>query len=124
VPLLFFQEHYSVNQAFIQSQPISFQFSSRTEVTTTNKTTNEVKEGGRVLLVTILNARLPVSINDLYTVFANYGTVARIITFQKPNQGFKALIEMAHSEQVCSGWPFFFEYLFSPTDLLIFVRSC
>jgi polypyrimidine tract-binding protein 1 len=107
-------QNYMANQAYIQSQPVYFQFSNRTEVTgntryssnlfgtSTAATTTETKvqEGtSPVLLVSILNARLQVTIDNLHTVFSSYGTVQRIITFQKPNQGFKALVEMARLDQ-------------------------
>lgn len=52
---------------------------------------------GPILLVSILEARLPVSIENLHTVFQPYGDVLRIVMFMK-QQTLKALVEMGSVE--------------------------
>jgi len=96
--------HYATGQAFIRSSPISMQFSKRPSITPNTRYPGggqQASFGGyaspsgetpsSILLVTILNQRLPVTLDNLYQVFNGFGTVERIVTFEK--KGFKAFIE-------------------------------
>eukprot|EP00456_Euglypha_rotunda_P038905 TRINITY_DN2991_c0_g1_i1.p1 TRINITY_DN2991_c0_g1~~TRINITY_DN2991_c0_g1_i1.p1 ORF type:complete len:188 (+),score=6.15 TRINITY_DN2991_c0_g1_i1:23-565(+) len=96
--------HYSSTTAFLRSQPVFFEFSQRAEIapnprypsgsdglTTTLDSKFKDVASSPIILVTVLNCRLPVTIENLYQVFRTCGDVLRIVTFQKKT--FQALIE-------------------------------
>jgi hnRNP-L/PTB/hephaestus splicing factor len=99
---------YGTQQPSIRGSSIGFQFSTRQTVTANPRYPSSGQQqsgsffGGDskdpapnvILLVTIVNNRLPVSLDNLYTVFRAYGDVLRIVTFEKG--AFKAFIEYAH----------------------------
>ncbi len=96
-------QHYMSVPAYLQSKPIYFQYSNRDVIQVNpNKAPNplggEHKSGespvNHILLVTILNPRLPVTIENLYQVFSPYGGVRKIITFINKQNQFQALVEM------------------------------
>lgn len=97
--------HYSSNHAYIRSSPVQLEYSNRQEITikqtqrNTSSTTDEPSPN-TVLLVNIVNMRLYVSIDNLYTVFSHFGDVLRIITFQKKT--FQAFVEFAHLNSASS----------------------
>jgi polypyrimidine tract-binding protein 2 len=100
---------FASSPAYIRTKPIHFQFSNRSEVKT-----NQSKSGGggggeggsgdsqqtpnNILLVSVLNARVPVTLENIHQIFKPYGEVLKIITFLKDTV-FKALVQMASVEQ-------------------------
>ena len=50
---------------------------------------------GQVLLVHVVNLMYPVSIEMLHTVFARHGTVEKIVTFQKDQSVFQAMVQLS-----------------------------
>lgn len=95
--------HYSSIQAFVRTTPVYLQYSSRTEITPNARYANggdgSAIAGGDgvpnvVLMVTINNMRLPVTIDNIHQVFRTFGDVLRIVTFEKGT--FKALVEYSN----------------------------
>lgn len=94
--------HYASAQAFIRTTPIYLQYSSRTEITPNARYANGgdgtalAGEGipNVVLMVSVQNMRLPVTLDNIHQVFRTFGDVLRIVTFEKGT--FKALIEYAN----------------------------
>lgn len=107
----------STAPATIRGAPVYFEYSERTEIKANPRYGGGLGMGGvggvsgdptqvsdgkgwkdlppsRVLLVTVSNMRLPVSVDNLHQVFRPYGEVLRIVTFQKKT--FQALIEYSH----------------------------
>jgi len=91
--------HYASAQAFIRTTPVYLQYSSRTEITPNARYANGgdgsalAGEGvpNVVLMVSVQNLRLPVTLDNLHQVFRTFGDVLRIVTFEKGT--FKALVE-------------------------------
>jgi polypyrimidine tract-binding protein 2 len=77
---------FASSPAYIRTKPIHFQFSNRSEVKT-----NQSKSGGggggeggsgdsqqtpnNILLVSVLNARVPVTLENIHQIFKPYGEV-------------------------------------------------
>lgn len=80
----------------VRGTPVYIEFSQRSEITIKHRDGGEMKEiaPNNVLLVSILNLRIPVSLDNLYQVFSVFGAVLRIVTFQKKT--FQALIEFGN----------------------------
>lgn len=97
-----FVTQYDSVQGQIRGKNVYFQFSSRDEVQKTTPTTTSATGGGdppnHILLVSVLNQRVPVTLENIYQVFQPLGTVQKIITFMK-NSVFKALVQMATLDQ-------------------------
>ena len=80
--------HYSNVQAFIRTTPVYLQYSSRTEITPNTRYANggdgsiSAGEGNPtlVLMVSVANMRLPVTLDNLHQVFRTFGDVLRIGT--------------------------------------------
>lgn len=79
--------HFSSIQAFVRTTPVFLQYSSRTEITPNSRYANggdgSVGAGGEgtpnvVLMITINNMRLPVTIDNIHQVFRTFGDVLRI----------------------------------------------
>lgn len=89
--------HYASTPAYIGTKQVYLQYSARNEITGTNRIPVESKTGeppvNTVLIVTVENDTIPVTLDHLHQIFSAYGLVKRIITFNKNNE-FKALIEM------------------------------
>lgn len=100
--------YYDTKQAQIRSKNVYFQFSNRTEVK--NNHSNQSNHAGsavgvsggdppnHILLVSILNARFPVTVDNIHQCFSPIGTVQKIVTFTK-NKVLKALVQMATIDQ-------------------------
>lgn len=106
-------QHYSNNTATIRNKPIYFQFSNRQEIQAQQTvqtvhsnnnpnnsveskqaaSTNDQQAANSILIVTVLNTRVPVNLDHLHQIFKPYGDVLKIITFNK-NGVFKALVQM------------------------------
>jgi len=120
-----FVSHYDTTQAQIRNKNCYFQFSNRTEVQKSspqaggggggnNGATGQVGAGdppNHILLVSVLNARVPVTMDNIYQVFQPLGTVQKIITFMK-NGVFKALVQMATLDQAINA-----KYLLEDKDM-------
>jgi len=109
-------QHFSSNPAYVREEPINMQFSTRQEITPNSRYSNNANAFGRmveggtqvstrggarlegdpntILLVTIVNMRIPVTIENLYQVFRTFGEVLRIVTFEK--RSFQALVEFSN----------------------------
>lgn len=99
-------EKTSAQAPTVGGQTVRVQFSRRTEITPNVRYPGNVSGGqsggqsggeGTVLLVTILNYQIPVSLDNLFMVFRSWGDVLRIVTFEK--KAFQALIEFASASQ-------------------------
>lgn len=93
-------EGFAMKPPSIRMKDIYFQYSSRSEVETKNRgdSSNLGSEGeNSILLVTVLNPAVPVTLDNIHQIFKPYGEVLKIITFQK-NQSFQALVQMSSVE--------------------------
>lgn len=116
-----FVNHYDTAQGQIRNKNCYFQFSSRDEVENKNnnqqggaQTSGQVGAGdppNHILLVSVLNCRVPVTLDNIYQVFQTAGTVQKIATFTK-NGVFKALVQMATLDQAVNS-----KYLLEDKDL-------
>jgi hnRNP-L/PTB/hephaestus splicing factor len=93
---------YAVAPVSIRGKPIFFQFSNRTEVKTASGGSS-IQDGqsqtpSAILLVSVLNCRVPVTLENIHQVFKPYGDVLKIVTFVKENS-FKALVQMGSIDQ-------------------------
>lgn len=108
-----FLNHYNQNPVQIRNKTVYFGYSNRTEVVKTTDTTvlqrglqgAESGSGGSgggepnsILLVSVLNAQVPVTLDNMLSIFQPYGDVLKILTFLK-NGVFKALVQMGTVEQ-------------------------
>jgi polypyrimidine tract-binding protein 1 len=101
-------DHYSQNPASIRNKTIYFGYSSRTEVVKRTDSGAEpratqggVTGGGEpnsILIVSVMNAQVPVTLENVVMVFKPYGDVLKILTFVK-NGVFKALVQMGTVDQ-------------------------
>jgi hnRNP-L/PTB/hephaestus splicing factor len=96
---------FAVSQPSLRGNTIQLQYSSKTEVRPNPRypSTSGIEssdgyppafpeeKAGPILFVVVLNARMPVTVDNLHQVFRTYGEVLRIVTFQKKN--FQAFIE-------------------------------
>jgi hnRNP-L/PTB/hephaestus splicing factor len=108
--------YYSKKEAILKGRRVFFQFSNRDEIKIRNSggtvprgyETGFTSGGGvgkdegqdrpnKILLVSIYDCRVPITIDNLYQVFAGYGDVDKIVTFIK-NSIFKALIQFRFVE--------------------------
>lgn len=85
----------------IRGKNVYFQFSSRTSITKSNSASSnaplmggQISTPGSVLMLNILNAAVPVTLDNIYQISKPYGDVLRIITFTK-GTNFNALVEFA-----------------------------
>lgn len=92
--------YYSENPTNIRGNPITFEPSSRDKVTVPKSANGDQETPNAILLVTVMNQRFPVTLENLHTVFSIYGELLRIITFQKSN--FQAFIEYASVAQAAN----------------------
>lgn len=106
-------DRYTEVTASIRGKPIYFQYSKHEEITTNNQRTTRVgigNDGGEgiqghpdqdnansILLVSVLKARIPVTLENIYQVFRPYGEVLKIVLFTKDGV-FKALVQMGSVE--------------------------
>jgi RNA recognition motif-containing protein len=100
-----------LSQPSIRSKDVYFQFSSRQEVTQSgvggpNGTVPPPSMGGMggdgeansILLISITNVTLPVTLENVVQVCKPYGQVLRVITFTK-GLDYQALVQMASADQ-------------------------
>jgi len=87
-------EYYNSVQASIRLKPVFFQYSTRSELSSTS----EHEPVSSVLLVTVLNLVYPITIEILHQIFSRYGIVQKIVIFQK-KAGFQSLIQFAREEE-------------------------
>jgi len=116
-------EQFMASQAFIRELPITCTYSNRQTITPNSRYPTgggggggggsgsyssydkddapmEPRTGGpdgtpnTILLVTILNMRVRVTLENIYQVFRSFGEVLRIVTFEKSN--FQALVEFSN----------------------------
>jgi len=100
-------EHYADSPATIRSKTVYFQYSNRSEVKAPSIASQSSAYGGsavsadpppnNIVIVSILNARVPVTIENIHQIFKPYGEVLKIVTFVKDNV-FKALVQMSSVE--------------------------
>jgi len=104
---------YETKQCTIRQKPVWVQFSKRDEIKPTtaaagpsrasssseqksassSQPTSSTQAPNSILIVSVLNARLVVTIENLYTIFKPYGDVLKIVMFVKGNV-LKALVQM------------------------------
>lgn len=90
---------YSSSPCYIRGKPIFFQFSTRAEIKTpVAEVKGTTQQANNILLVSVLNTRVPVTLDNIHQIFKPYGDVLKIITFVKDGV-FKALVQMATVEQ-------------------------
>lgn len=113
-------DRYLEVNATIRGKKIYFQFSNREEITTPIRRhqggggssgghipgdgsgegfqpSRNHEEANSILLVSVLKARVPVTLENIYQVFRPYGEVLKIVIFTKDGV-FKALVEMGTVE--------------------------
>jgi len=95
---------YSSSPPSIRTKQIHFQYSNRSEVKTNSNYQPPSGLGdpsqtpNHILLVSVLNTRVPVTLENIHQIFKPYGEVIKIITFLKDSV-FKALVQLATVEQ-------------------------
>lgn len=104
-------ENYNASPATIRNRPVFFQYSSRGEIVANPKFAGAAGYSGQgasvaetpssILLVTVLNCRMPVSIENLHEIFRPHGQVLKIVIFLK-NDVFKALVQLGSVESAVS----------------------
>ncbi|KAM7278929.1 hypothetical protein ACFE04_006063 [Oxalis oulophora] len=86
-------QFYTNVQPTIRGRNVYVQFSSHQELTTVDQNTqSRADEPNRILLVTIHQMLYPITVDVLHQVFSPYGTVEKVVTFQK-SAGFQALVQ-------------------------------
>ncbi|GLU16504.1 hypothetical protein SLE2022_329360 [Rubroshorea leprosula] len=86
-------QFYTNVQPTIRGRNVYVQFSSHQELTTMDQNSQaRGDEPNRILLVTIHHMLYPITVEVLQQVFSTYGSVEKIVTFQK-SAGFQALIQ-------------------------------
>eukprot|EP00457_Paulinella_chromatophora_P006898 gb/GEZN01006918.1/.p1 GENE.gb/GEZN01006918.1/~~gb/GEZN01006918.1/.p1 ORF type:complete len:509 (-),score=86.41 gb/GEZN01006918.1/:50-1576(-) len=97
--------------ATLRGKQVHLQYSSRQEVAVSGSSTTSLMGGigygggglggdappNYILLVSIINARVPVTLDNIHEVFKTYGEVKKIITFVKDGV-FKALVQMGATD--------------------------
>jgi len=92
----------------LRGKSVHLQYSQRDEISVSESKTQGGVLGGSgdgqsqatansILITTVLNTRIPVTIENLQQVFKPFGDVLKIVTFSR-NNIFKALVQMAHVE--------------------------
>jgi hypothetical protein len=99
-------QRYASAPPYLRSKQVFFQYSSRNEVKAPAIAPGSSAYSGsavaadglappnHVVLVSILDARVPVTIENIHQIFKPYGEVVKIVTFVKDTV-FKALVQMA-----------------------------
>lgn len=85
-------QYYSNVRANIRGKPVYFQYSNRDEISALQPPAQKQEQQNHILLVTVLNVLYTVDINILHRVFSKYGTILKIVIFNK-TAGFQALIQ-------------------------------
>jgi len=91
---------YAASPVQIRGKPVFFQYSNRNEVKTAGggAQDGQSQTPSAILIVSVLNCRVPVTLENIHQVFKPYGNVLKIVTFVK-DQSFKALVQMESIEQ-------------------------
>lgn len=112
---------YESQAAVIRAKPVYFQYSSRQEVQVRDMPKMDAfgnslaalgglaglggavgagngEDPCAILLVTVLNVTVPVTLDNIHQIFKPYGDVLKIITFTKQDLSFQALVQMATVE--------------------------
>lgn len=84
-------QYYSSVRATIRGKSVYFQYSNRDEISALQNQ-NKQEAQNHILLVSVLNVLYNVDIHILNHVFSKYGTVLKIVIFNK-SAGFQALIQ-------------------------------
>jgi len=91
--------HYTSNVCYIRTKSIFFQYSTRNEVKVNeNQNFSGQAPSSNVLIVSVLNCRVPVTLENMYSIFKPYAEVQKIILFVKDSV-FKALVQLRTVEQ-------------------------
>jgi len=94
-------EFYSINPCMIRTNTVYLQYSNREEITAPSANagggggggfSNRVEAPNTILLATVSNLVYPTSVDVLHQIFSKYGSVLKIVTFNK-NGNFQALIQ-------------------------------
>jgi len=94
-------EFYSINPCMIRTNTVYLQYSNREEITAPSAnagssggsfSANKHEAPNAILLATVSNLVYPTSVDVLHQIFSKYGTVLKIVTFNK-NGNFQALIQ-------------------------------
>eukprot|EP00456_Euglypha_rotunda_P042777 TRINITY_DN333_c0_g1_i13.p1 TRINITY_DN333_c0_g1~~TRINITY_DN333_c0_g1_i13.p1 ORF type:complete len:472 (-),score=49.18 TRINITY_DN333_c0_g1_i13:24-1439(-) len=96
--------YYSKTEANLKGRRVFFQYSNREEIKLRGGPSRELgsksedqDRPNKILLVSILDCRVAITIQDLHQVFCPYGEVDKIVTFVK-NNVFKTLIQYRYAE--------------------------
>lgn len=83
----------------IREKDIFFQFSNRQEISTPGDSAhhNEGQGTTPIILITVVNVNLPVSLDNIYQICKPYGDIMKIITFTK-RLDYQALVEFGSVE--------------------------
>jgi len=101
-------ERFASSPPMLRTKTIYFQYSSRNEVKAPSIASqsgayagNAVSDGhappNNIIIMSILDARVPVTIDNIHQIFRPYGEVLKIVTFVKDSV-FKALVQMSTVE--------------------------
>lgn len=93
-------EFYSINPCMIRTNTVYLQYSNREEITAPaaggggggGSVAGKHETPNNILLATVSNLVYPTSVDVLHQIFSKYGTVLKIVTFNK-NGNFQALIQ-------------------------------
>jgi RNA recognition motif-containing protein len=100
-------DHYSNNPSLIRNKRVYFQFSNRQEISsgaasssigyTASQKDQGIAPPSSILIVSVYNTLVPVTLENLHQIFKACGGVLKIITFVK-NNIFKGLVQMGSVE--------------------------
>jgi len=88
-------QYFQHNLVQLKGSTLHFSYSTRSSVVTHEQLVQSLASSSRVLLVHVVNLMYPVSIEMLHTVFARHGTVEKIVTFQKDQSVFQAMVQLS-----------------------------
>ena len=96
-------EEFAQNQARIRNKMVWIQYSLHDELSSSPSREGRTSEDPpcQILLITVVNVRVPVTLENIFQVFKPHGDVLKIVLFTKNNVEFYAgdcaLLKCAHS---------------------------
>merc|ERR1719352_2058508 len=95
-------QYFQHNLVQLKGSTLHFSYSTRQSVVTHEQLVQSLASTSRVLLVHVVNLMYPVSIEMLHTVFTRHGLVEKIVTFQKDQSVFQAMVQMSQPTEASS----------------------
>jgi polypyrimidine tract-binding protein 2 len=95
-------QYFQHNLVQLKGSTLHFSYSTRASVVTHEQLVQSLASTSRVLLVHVVNLMYPVSIEMLHTVFTRHGLVEKIVTFQKDQSVFQAMVQMSQPTEASS----------------------